>query len=154
MRLYAWRRCRYSIGLSDRGACQPQEQKEVIVITINQLRQYRHTKANILLLKTELDELILKSKACDGSGRGSGISDTVPQIVLEREKTLRRIESLTARKNAVDAYLSQCDEYFGLLLRWHYVDGRTWAGIALSIGGGNTEDGVKKSCHRYVIKNP
>lgn len=126
----------------------------MITITINQLRQYRHTKANILLLKLELDELILQSKSCDGAGRSGAVSDIVPQIVLQREKTQKKIDCLTERKNAVDAYLSQCDEYFGLLLRWHYVDGRTWAAIALSIGGGNTEDGVKKACHRYVIKNP
>lgn len=127
---------------------------EVITITINQLRQYRHTKANILLLEQELDELILRSSAHDGAGRSNAVSDIVPQIVLQREKTQKKIDCLTERKNAVDAYLGQCDDYFGLLLRWHYVDGRTWAAIALSIGGGNTEEGVKKACHRYVIKNP
>ena len=126
----------------------------MIVITINQLRQYRHTKANILLLKTELDELILKSKACDGSGRGSGISDTVPQIVLEREKTRKRIETLEARKKAVEDYVSECSDYYSVLLRWHYIEGKTWASIAITVGGGNTEDGIKKSCHRYVFKNP
>lgn len=126
----------------------------MIPITINQLRQYRHTKANILLLEQELDELILKSKACDGTGRGGGVSDTVAQIVLERERVRRRIESLTERKTAVEAYLSRCEDYYGLLLRWHYADGKTWASIALTLGGGNTEDGVKKACHRYVRKNP
>ncbi len=125
----------------------------VIIITIKTLRQYRHIKANILLLEQELDELILKSKACDGLPR-SGVSDTVAQIVLEREKTRKRIESLAARKIAVEDYLSGCNEYYGLLLRWHYVEGRTWTSIAHTIGGGNTEDGVKKSCHRYVQKNP
>lgn len=122
-------------------------------ITINQLRQYRHIKANILLLKTELDELILKSNACDG-GRSGGKSDTVPRIVLEREKTQRRIDVLTERKNAVDAYLRECDDYFGLLLRWHYVEGRTWASIAMTVGGGNTDNGIRMACHRFVRQNP
>ena len=126
----------------------------VTVITINQLRQYRHVKANILLLERELDELILQSKACDGTGRGSGVSDTVAQIVLQREKKRERINALTVRKNAVEAYLNECDDYYGLLLRWHYADGRTWTYIAQTLGGGNTEDGVKKACHRYVRKNP
>ena len=126
----------------------------MIPITIKQLREYRHVKANILLLKQELDELILKSKACDRTGRGGGTSDTVAQIVLEREKVRRRIESLTERKNAVEAYLSRCENYYGLLLRWHYAEGRTWTSIALTLGGGNTEDGVRKACHRYIAKNP
>lgn len=126
----------------------------VIIITIKTLRQYRHIKANILLLEQELDELILKSNVCENAGRSGKTPDTVAQIVLEREKVRRHIEVLTERKTAVDAYLSRCGDYYGLLLRWHYVEGRTWTSIAHTIGGGNTEDGVKKSCHRYVQKNP
>lgn len=125
----------------------------MIIITIKQLREYRHTKANILLLKTELDELILQSSAHEG-GRSSAVSDTVARIVLQREKTRRRIESLTERKNAVEDYVACCSDYYGLLLRWHYIEGRTWTSIALTVGGGNTEDSVRKACHRYVIKNP
>lgn len=125
----------------------------MIIITIKQLREYRHTKANILLLKTELDELILQSSAHEG-GRSSSVSDTVARIVLQREKTRRRIEALTERQTAVEDYIAQCSDYYGLLLRWHYIEGRTWTSIALTIGGGNTEDSVRKACHRYVIKNP
>lgn len=125
----------------------------MINITIKQLREYRHTKANILLLNAELDELILQSSAHEG-GRSSAVSDTVARIVLQREKTRRRIESLTERKNAVEDYIAQCSDYYGLLLRWHYIEGRTWTSIALTVGGGNTEDSVRKACHRYVMKNP
>ena len=126
----------------------------MILITINQLRQYRHIKANILLLEQELDELILKSRSYDGAGKSSAVSDTVAQIVLLREKKRERINALTERKNAIEAYLIRCDDYYGLLLRWHYADGKTWTSIAMTLGGGNTEDSVKKACHRYVNKNP
>ena len=125
----------------------------MITITIKQLREYRHTKANILLLKAELDELILQTSAHEG-GRSNAVSDTVAQIVLQREKTRRRIESLTERKNAVEDYVARCSDYYGLLLRWHYIEGRTWTSIALTVGGNNTADSVKKSCYRYVNKNP
>lgn len=127
---------------------------EVIPITIKQLRQYRHTKANILLLEQELDELILRSSAHEGTGRSNAVSDSVAQIVLQREKMREKIRNLTARKTAVEVYLTECSDYYGLLLRWHYVEGKTWAAIAMTVGGGNTEDGIKKACHRYVIKNP
>ena len=127
---------------------------EVITITINQLRQYRHTKANILLLEQELDELILRSSAHDGAGRSNAVSDSVAQIVLQREKMRKRINLLTAQKNAVEAYLTACDDYYGLILRWHYVEGKTWTSIAMTVGGNNTEDGIRKACHRYVTKNP
>ena len=126
----------------------------MIPITIKQLREYRHTKANILLLNQELDELILRSKAFDGVGKSNKTSDAVVQIVLEREKARRQIETLEARKKAVEEYVSNCNDYYSVLLRWHYIEGKTWASIALAIGGGNTEDGVKKACHRYVFRNP
>lgn len=126
----------------------------MIPITIKQLREYRHTKANLLLLNVELDELILRSRACDGTGRSGKTSDAVAQIVLERDKTRKQIEYLEARKKAVEDYIGGCNDYFGMLLRWHYLEGKTWASIALTVGGGNTEDGIKKSCHRYVVKNP
>lgn len=127
---------------------------EVIPITINQLREYRHIKANILFLEQELDELILKSRSLDGSGRSTAVSDTVAQIVLEREKKRGHIESLRKRQIAVEAYLSECDDYYGLLLRKHYAEGKSWAAIAHTLGGGNTEDGVRMACHRYVKTNP
>ena len=126
----------------------------MIPITIKQLREYRHTKANILLLNAELDELILRSKAFDGVGKSNKTSDAVVQIVLEREKARRQIETLEARKKAVEEYVSNCNDYYSVLLRWHYIEGKTWAAIALRIGGNNTEDGIKKSCHRYVFRNP
>lgn len=122
----------------------------MIPITIHQLRQYRHIKANILLLHSELDELILQSAPHDGGTKSGKTSDAVAQIVLQREKTRERIKNLTARKNAVEDYLAACNDYYGLLLRWHYVEGKTWASIALTVGGGNTEDGIRMSCHRYV----
>lgn len=124
-------------------------------MTINQLRQYRHIKANILMFEVELDELILKTKTFDASGVNPyAVSDTVAQIVLEREKKRDRIKILTEKKTAIENYIAQCDEYYGLLLRWHYIDGKTWALIALHVGGGNTDEGIKKACHRYVRKNP
>ena len=124
-------------------------------MTINQLRQYRKLKGRMLLLETERDELILKSKVMDGTGSKSNItSDTVAQTVIERDKLQKDIEYLEQRLQAVEAYIANCDEYFGTMLRLHYIEGKTWTGIALRQGGNNTADGVKKSCHRYVYKNP
>jgi len=124
-------------------------------MTINQLRRYRKIKANILLLESELDELILKSKPYDLSGGNPpAVSDNVARIVVEREEARKRIDSLLAEKLAIEGYISRCEPYYSVLLRWHYMEGRTWTAIAIKIGGGNTEDGVRKACHRYVVKNP
>lgn len=124
-------------------------------MTVNQLRQYRKLKGRMLLLKTERDELILKSCVADGTGsRSNKTSDTVAQTVVEREKMQRDIDYLEQRLQAVEAYIANCDEYFGTMLRLHYIEGKTWTGIALRQGGGNTKDSVRISCHRYVKNNP
>lgn len=124
-------------------------------MTINQLRQYRKLKGRMLLLETERDELILKSKVTDGTRSKSNItSDTVAQAVVEREKLQRDIDYLEQRLKAVESYISQCDEYCGTMLRLHYIDGKTWTAIAIKQGGGNTKESVRKQCHRYVSKNP
>ena len=92
-------------------------------MTINQLRGYRKLKGRLLLLRQERDELILRSKTGDGTPARSGIpSNTVAQTVEEREKMQRDIESLEARLKAVEDYISGCDEYFGTMLRLHYIE--------------------------------
>lgn len=124
-------------------------------MTIIQLRQYRKLKGKMLLLETEKDELILKSKAVDSMGAKSNkFSDVVGNTVLEREKIENDIKSLKGKLNVVEEYIKGCDEHIGTMLRLHYIDGKTWTAIAFIQGGGNTEDSVKKQCHRYVQKNP
>lgn len=34
-----------------------------------------------------------------------------------------------------------------------FINGLSWLQIAFSVGGGNTEDSVKKICYRYLKKN-
>lgn len=124
-------------------------------MTINQLRQYRKLKGRLLLLKAERDELILRSKVGDGSGARSGIpSNTVAQTAEEREKKQRDIDLLSERLRAVEGYVSGCEEYYGTMLRLHYIEGKTWTAIAMIQGGGNTKESVRKTCHRYVQRNP
>lgn len=36
------------------------------------------------------------------------------------------------------------------ILTHRFVDGCTWLQVAMRIGGGNTEDSVKKICYRYI----
>lgn len=124
-------------------------------MTIDNLRQYRKIKGRLLLLEAERDELVLKSRAIDGVGAHNGIpSNTVAQIAEEREKKQRDINSLLGRLNAVETYLSDCEEYYGTMLRLHYVEGKTWTAIAMRQGGKNKPNSIRMACHRYVENNP
>ena len=124
-------------------------------MTINQLRQYRKLKGRLLLLEEERDGLILRAKAQSGiSVRGGIPLDTVAQTAEEREIKQRDIDSLKRRLNAIEGYIRGCEEYYGIMLRLHYIDGKTWTAIAMKMGGNNTTESVRKSCHRYVQRNP
>lgn len=124
-------------------------------MTIKQLRQYRKLKGRLLLLEEERDGLILRAKAGDGIGvRGGMPSNTVAQTAEEREIKQRDIDSLKSRLNTIESYIRGCEEYYGIMLRLHYIDGKTWTAIAMIQGGNNTKESVRKSCHRYVQRNP
>ena len=124
-------------------------------MTINQLRQYRKLKGRLLLLIAERDELILRSTVGDGTGTRSGVpSNTVAQAAEEREKKQRNIDHLSQRLRAMETYVDGCEEYYGTMLKMHYIEGKTWTAIAMIQGGNNTKDGIRISCHRYVKNNP
>lgn len=36
------------------------------------------------------------------------------------------------------------------ILRRRFVDGQTWRDVAQSLGGGNSEEGVRKLCYRFL----
>lgn len=116
-------------------------------MTINQLRQYRKLKGRKLLLEDEFDELTLKIQAIESKD-----PDKAEISRKERDKLQKDIEYLEQRLQAVEDYISRCDEYFGTMLRMHYIDGKTWTAIAMKQGGNNTGDSVRKQCHRYVSK--
>lgn len=125
------------------------------ILTINQLRQYRKLKGRLLLLEEERDGLILRAKAGDGIGvRGGMPSNTVAQTAEEREIKQRDIDSLKSRLNTIESYIRGCEKYYGIMLKLHYIDGKTWTAIAMIQGGNNTKESVRKSCHRYVQRNP
>lgn len=118
-------------------------------MTIDQLRQYREIKGRKLLLEDEFDELTLKIQAIENKD-----PDKAEISRNERDKLQKDIEYLKQRLDAVEAYLRRCDEYVEVMLRMHYIDGKTWTAIAMKQGGKNTNDSVRKQCHRYVAKNP
>ena len=117
-------------------------------MTINQLRQYRKLKGRKLLLEDEFDELTLRIQAIENKD-----PDKAEISRKERDKLQKDIEYLKQRLNAVETYLQRCDEYFGTMLRLHYIGGKTWTAIAITQGGGNTKESVRKMCHRYIQKN-
>lgn len=107
-------------------------------MTINQFRQYRKNKGKKMLLQSEIDKMILAGNNSDDGE------------IRWRQK---EVEQLCAEMKAVKEYIAKADPYIGIMLRMHYVEGKRWRDIAQRLGGGNTDESVRKMCHRYIKKD-
>lgn len=102
-------------------------------LTVNQLRQYRKNKGRKLLLESELKE-------------------------EKSDKEIKRLENqisvLNTALTEVEEYIKNVDDsYISEMLEAHYIHGTSWANIAYYMGGGNTNESVRKQCHRYIKKS-
>ena len=106
-------------------------------MTINQFRQYRKNKGRKLLLQSEIDKLILSGLELDD---------------IEIKWRKKEVTQLCRDMKAVRDYLDCADPYISTMLRMHYIEGWRWRDIAQRIGGGNTQESVRKMCHRYIAR--
>ena len=124
-------------------------------MTINQLRQYRKLKSRKNMLCASRDDVIMRSRTGDGTGGSyGGVSNPVAVSAEKRDKLTEKIDGIQRQLDEIESYIDSCDEYVGTMLKLHYINGKSWANIALRAGGNNTENGVRMICHRFVRKNP
>ncbi|MCI8387041.1 MAG: hypothetical protein HFE63_01065 [Clostridiales bacterium] len=45
------------------------------------------------------------------------------------------------------------DSFMRQVLTYRFVDGLTWYQVAMSVGGGNSADSIRKACVRFLAKN-
>ena len=67
-------------------------------------------------------------------------------IAEKRERCLRERLRLERYIAAVD------DSLVRMAMTLHFLDGLCWRAAAMRIGGGNTEDSVKKMVYRYIAR--
>ena len=119
------------------------------------------------LKEQRLEELRSRSTALSGmnlSGmprsptRKSKTEDVIIQIdILERElkeldldisKERIRFDSVRRELKSV---IDLCnDERIAMIMRYRFLDLRSWLSIAMELGGNNTEDAVRKACNRFI----
>ena len=129
------------------------------MMTKAELAQYRYLKREISSLRNKFREL--EAAISGGSSQLTGMpggmisADTVANCAIEladvgailmlREQTavceMRRILRFTSTVE---------DSMLRMAIERRYLQGWTWEKIALSLGGGNTADGVRKSVHRFL----
>ena len=76
-------------------------------------------------------------------------------LELETQNRIEKqqIEYLRTRLQLEEYINSVGDLQIRLIMSYRFVDLLEWDAVAAKIGGGNTEDSVKKLCYRYIKKS-
>lgn len=76
-------------------------------------------------------------------------------LLASRMDTLYALEiKLEATINSIESYISNIeDSHIRRIVSLRFVENLSWGDVARRIGGGNTEDSVKKMFYRYMEKN-
>lgn len=86
-----------------------------------------------------------------GSGFDNRLERFVIQIVELEGIIEEKIERCIWERNHLERYIATIpDSLTRQIFALRFINGLSWRQVAFSIGGGNTEEGVKKACYRYL----
>ena len=130
------------------------------------------TQRNIENIERRLQKIeageVVKDKVYGGEGGIQGfVIEGVPTAEYETLKTSllrkkllleKQIDIQREQEEVVLLALTEVEEFIGRIddshirriVRFRVVDGLTWKQVAHRMGGGNTEDGVKKTYQRFT----
>ena len=129
-------------------------------MTIKELSQLYYLNREIERDRERLS--ILRSKASsmgapgfDGLPKsgclGGRLEQCIAEIVDLEVIIQAKITQCLHERNRLERYISDIpDSITRQVFQLRFVNGLPWAQIALSIGGGNTEEGVRKRVYRYL----
>ena len=98
-----------------------------------------------------------KIQRLDGMPHAHGISDPVGNLAAEiadmRETVARRKAAVAKSEETIATYISTIgDSQTRMIFRLRFIRGMSWKEVAATIGGRNTEAGVKAVCYRYIAR--
>ncbi len=86
-------------------------------------------------------------------GNGRSIENYAVLIAEQRDLIEMKIRQTVILYNRLNRYIATVeDSLMRQILTLRYVDGMSWLQVAMSIGGGNTADSVRKAHDRFLQK--
>lgn len=130
-------------------------------MTVRELSQLYYLKKLIERDNRRLSEL--ESRLLPGTMNLTGMphnpspknmmEELVPVIADLKDKIRAENQRYIECEMEIEEYISSIEDYHIRLIFLHrFVDLMTWEQVAIHIGGGNTEDSVKKAAYRYLKK--
>lgn len=90
----------------------------------------------------------IPTKVLTGEVRLSYANLTTPRAVQQGQDAKYSVTLLIPKTDT--ATKANIDAQMRMILSLRFVNGLTWRQVAHSIGGGNTEDSVRKACQRFL----
>ena len=82
------------------------------------------------------------------------MEEIIPLIIEIEERIRKEQEDYIRERMVIEDYIRSVEDYqIRLILSYRFVDLLTWNQTARMVGGGNTEDSVKKMCYRFLKKS-
>jgi polyhydroxyalkanoate synthesis regulator phasin len=139
-------------------------------MTRKELSQLRHLGKEIELLKQQIANIEYKASMTHDIVKGSNTSwpyeaktfhvegiampEYDKRLGRLKNKLQRRLEELMEKREELEEYVDTVpDSLIRQIITLRYINGLSWQQVAQHIGGGNTADGVRKLCNRYIKKN-
>lgn len=132
------------------------------MVTLQDLKELRYLQGEITALAEREREIAhrltyaasvpaaARVKGDDGRTGEERYRDALERV---RESLCARRLTLAEKEAAVLAYISGIpDSLMRQILTFRFVTGLSWTAVANKIGGGNTEESVKKAFYRFFAK--
>ncbi len=136
-------------------------------MTRQQLKQFKHLKSEIKILREQIDNLKAGIVSDVVEGSESEFPYTKRRFIVtgvdceeyeRKSKRLQRrlqhrVDELMDLLEEINKYIEGIDDsLLRQIISLRHVNGLTWDQVAASIGGGNTADGVRKMHDRFLGK--
>ena len=133
-------------------------------MTLRELSQLNSLRKEIAMDEIRLKELELKSDARSPNlydirsscmpSESDRVGNIVAEIDILRGKIYDKKYACIKELNRLEDYIESIDDSFTRqIFELRYQYGMNWIEVAHAMGGGNTPDGVKKRCQRYIRKH-
>ena len=129
-------------------------------MTLKELSQLYYLNREI-----EMDQARLEALRAKASAPGSPNYDGMPKSPVYENRLERYIADIVDLENIINLKIQQClierkrleryiseipDSLTRQIFTLRFISGLSWLQVAYSIGGNNTEGGVKMICYRYI----
>lgn len=117
-------------------------------------KEIEQEKRKLAELEATATDTSVKISGLPHVGGISNKTALAAEIADARAIIQAKINLSVVEYNRLNRYIASIDDsLIRQIISLRYINGLSWVQVAMSIGGGNTEDGIKKACYRYLDKN-